>query len=165
MQYLVTAICLLVLATLAPTKENRVPNQPLSIHAKCRGSEKCIFSGKDMFIDISIANHGLSPVGFPSALLQMTGPSIRLIDRRTHAEISLPTNPGDLDLVGDLTSIPGGQSLDLEWVIDPSEIEHFAKPEIDISAKITVACEISVDGKMEDFQATDTLHITGHAHH
>lgn len=139
-------------------------NQPLAVHVKCRGNDKCIFDGKDLFIDIAIENRGSSPVGFPLALRQMTGPSIHLIDRRSHSDITLPTNPGNPDLADELTSIDAGQALKIDWVIKPSEIDHFANPDIDITAQVTLACKIKVNGKMEDFRATDSLHITGRVH-
>jgi hypothetical protein len=114
-----------------------------------------------LFIEIAIANQGAIPVGFPLAFRQKSGPAIRLIDNRTKAESTLPTNPVDLNLANEFTAIPPGQSVMLEWVIKPSEIQPFATPEVNVSAEITVFCNIQVNRKIEEFRGTDTLLITG----
>jgi hypothetical protein len=162
MQYSVALALFAVLAARAQPKENHVTNQPLAIHAKCRGSEKCVFEGKDLFIDIEIINQITAPVSFPLAYRQKTGPSIRLIDTRTKAEVHLRTNPADPDMANEFTQIGPGKSVTLEWVIKPSEIQQFAKPTIDLSAEITVACKIEANGMAEDFLGIATLRIVGH---
>jgi hypothetical protein len=161
MHHSVIAVLFAVLAAGAQTKENHLTNQHLAIHAKCRGGEKCVFDGKDLFIDIVIFNHGAAPVGFPLAYRQKTGPSIRLIDSRTKAETHLRTNPADPDMASELTQIAPGKSVTLEWVIKPSEIQQFARPAIDLLAEISVGCKIQVNGKAEEFLGVDTLRIVG----
>jgi hypothetical protein len=150
-----------VLSACAQTKESHVINQPLAIHAKCRGSDKCVFDGEDLFIDIAIVNQGPAPVGFPLAYRQKTGPSIRLVDMRTKEESSLRTNPVDPALANEFTQIEPGHSATLEWVIKRSEIQRFARPEIDLSAEISVGCKIRVNGKVEDFLGSAILRIVG----
>jgi hypothetical protein len=161
MQHPVVLVVFALLAAGAQTKEIHMTNQPLAIHTKCRGGEKCVFDGKDLFIDIAIVNQGTALVGFPLVYRQKTGPSIRLIDTRTKAEAHLRTNPADPDMANEFTEIQPGKSVTLEWVIKPSEIQQFAKPAIDLAAEITVACKIKVNGKAEDYLGVNTLRIVG----
>lgn len=136
-------------------------SQPLAIHVKCRANDPCIFDGSDLFIHIIIENKTAAAVGFPLAFRQKTGPVIRLIDRHTKAETNLRTNLADPALLDQFTTIGPSHSAVLEWVISPSEIEQFGINKIDLDAEITIACKLKVDGKLEDFQGSGTLHIVG----
>lgn len=161
MHYSVAIALLVALVANAQTKEKPVTNQPLAIHAKCRGRDQCVFDGQDLFIDIAIVNNGTVPVGFPLAYRQKTGPYIRLVDRRTKAESTLHTNPVNPALANEFTNIPAGKSVIIEWVIKPAEIQQFARPdvEIDVSAEIVIGCKIRVKGNVEEFHGSDTLPI------
>ncbi|HLJ63810.1 MAG TPA: hypothetical protein VKT70_06880 [Stellaceae bacterium] len=161
LRYPIKPLFLMVLAACTQTKEAPLANAPLAIHAKCQGSETCVFDGRDLFIEIIITNEGSIPIGFPLAFRQKSGPSIRLVDASTKAELTLPTTLADPDLAFDFTTIPPGHSVTLEWVITPSEIKRFEKPAIEVSAEITIACRIQVNGELKDFQGTDALPITG----
>ena len=134
-------------------------NQLLTISAKCRGNDQCLFEGQDMFLDISITNNQKIEIGFPLAYLQETGPIIRLIDTRTKAETYIRTNLGDFDLREKFTLIQPGKSVDLEWVISSYELQQFGGGYVDLSAEITVDAVIQVSGKQVDFSGTDTLRI------
>jgi hypothetical protein len=137
-------------------------NPSLTIAAKCRDTEKCIFEGKDLFLDIAIGNFEKRPVGFPLAFLQGAGPVIRLVDMRTKAETYLRRNPADFSLQEQFTEIAPGKAVTLAWVISPSELAGFVhEKKLDVSAEITLKARVQVDGKVVDFEGTHTLRITG----
>ncbi len=134
-------------------------NQLLTVKAKCKGNDQCLFEGQDIFLDIRITNNQDSGIGFPLAFRQKTGPVIRLIDTRTKAETYLKTNLADLGLREKFTLIPAGETVNLEWVITADELRGFGDRFVDVSAEITVKAKIQVKDKLVDFQGTDTLRI------
>ena len=49
-------------------------NPNLTVVAKCRASNPCVFSRSDLFLDIRITNNGTTNVGFPLAFVQKERP-------------------------------------------------------------------------------------------
>ena len=164
MRYQVIATSLLLLVSACtPIKDTSMKKQ-LLISAKCKGSERrgndpVPFEGKDLLLDISIANPQNTEVGFPLTYVQKCGPIIKLIDSRTKAEAYLKGNLADNALQKQFTIIRSGQSLLLEWVITSGELEQFGGTHVDVSAEITVKTGIQVGGNLVDFQGSDTLRI------
>ncbi len=134
-------------------------NPLLTITAKCRGNDPCLFEGQDLFLDIRITNNHRSELGFPLTYLQKTGPVIRLIDTHTKADTYLKTNLADFDLQEKFTLIHPGKAVVVEWIISSDELRQFAGPYVDLSAEITVKTGIQVSGKQVDFRGADTLRI------
>ena len=159
MQYKVAAGLLVLLSACAPVKDVAMTNEQLSINAKCRGNDRCLFEGADIFLDITITNVGTTEVGLPLAFLQQTGPVIRLTDTRTKAETDLKTNLADLSLRDQYTSIPAGKSVAMEWVITAGELQQFGAKDVDVSAEITIKTDVLVSGKKQEFSGSSTLHI------
>ena len=133
----------------------------LTMEARCQGSNKCLFDGQDLPVEIRITNRHLTPVGYPLEFRQKTGPSIRLVDTLTKADAYLKSNLADLALRDKFTEIPPGKYIALKWVIKSGEIEQFVHPFVDLSAEITLLAEVEVDGRRTDAMITDTIHITG----
>lgn len=130
----------------------------LALEAKCRGQETCLFDGRDLRVDIRITNHGSEALGFPLEFVRKSGPSIRLVDAKTQAEIQLPTNPPNPVLLEQLTTIEPGKSVDVEWVIFADELRHFgAQPEV--SAEISVAAPSRAGQRPVQAAGSTTLRI------
>jgi hypothetical protein len=159
MQHKVAVSLALLLSTCGSVKDVAMTNQLLTITAKCRGVDPCVFEGKDLFLDIRITNNGKSTIGFPLAFVQKAGPIVRLVNRRTKAETYIPTNPADFDLLEELTQIPPGESAVVEWVITAGELRDFGGRPVDVDAEVTIKTKIQVEGKGADFLGTDTLRI------
>jgi len=140
-------------------KDKPMTNELLTVTAKCRENDQCLFEGQDMFLDISITNNSEKAIGFPLAYLQKTGPIIRLIDTRTKVETNLKTSLADFDLREEFTLIQPGKAVLVEWVISSYELQQFGGDFVDISVEITVMAQIQVSGKQVDFRGTDTLRI------
>jgi len=138
-------------------------DQILTVSAKCKATDQCLFEGTDLFIDISITNNTKSDVGFPLAYIQNSGPIVKLVDNRTKAESYLKTNLADFELRNKLSVINPGKSLKIEWVITSDELLQFDAKHVDVSAVITVKTLIKVEGedKLVDFIGSDTLRIVG----
>jgi hypothetical protein len=134
-------------------------NQPLAVTARCRDNDRCLFEGKDLFIDIAIVNTHSEEIGFPLAYVRKTGPVVRLIDGRSKSETYLKKNLARHELRDEFTNIPPGGSVTMEWVITSTEIEDFASRPIDISAEITVMAQIRSGGKTVDYRGSATLRI------
>jgi len=156
----IVTLIFIALAACTQTNAAHVAGQPLAIHTTCRGSGKCVFDGSDLFLTITITNQGPTPIGFPLAFRQKSGPSIRLVDLHTKVGSTLPTTLAAPDLARDFTTIAPGHSVTIAWVIKSSEIEQFAKPAIDIAAEVTIACKIQVNGKEEEFRGMDIFSIS-----
>lgn len=133
--------------------------QLLDITVKCKGNEQCLFNGEDLFIEIIITNKQKSPVGFPLEFIKTIGPIIRLIDTYTKKETNVPTSLGESELLEKFTMIQPGKSLSMEWVIDSYYLEQISGHHVDVSAETTVVAKILVDGKLVDFEGSDTIHI------
>lgn len=159
MHYKVAVGLLVFLSACNSVKDKPMTNELLTITAKCRQNDQCLFEGQDMFLDISITNNHNSAIGFPLAFCQNTGPIIRLIDTRTKAETNLKTNLADFDLREKFTLIQPGKAVVLEWVISSYELQQFGGDFVNLSAEITVMARILVSGKQVDFLGTDTLRI------
>ena len=150
-----------LLTACSQTKDSPMPNQLLAISVKCKDNDRCLYEGKDLFLQIAIKNTQSVPVGFPLAYRQKTGPAIRLMDTRTKAEVHLKTNLADSDLLSQLTVIPPAGSLTLEWVITCDELEQFPGTTVDLSAAVTLQAEIQADGKPVNFKGADSIHVVG----
>ncbi len=135
-------------------------NQLLTIKAKCRGNDQCLFEGKDLFLDISIINNQEIEIGFPLEYVRARGPVVKLVDTRTQKETYLKTNPPQGRLLEKFTLIQPGKSVAIEWVIASSEIQQFGSDDVDLSAAITVMATVQMSGKEVDFLGTDTVRIT-----
>jgi hypothetical protein len=134
----------------------RATRAPLVIGAKCRRADPCRADNTDLFFDVTITNASPRPIGFPLAFVQKTGPVIRISDTKTDRETFLRTNPADLALRQQLTTIAPGATVAFPWVIHAVELEGFG-PEP--AAEITVHADISVDGQRVDFSGSTTLPI------
>jgi len=159
MLYQVGLLGCLLLMTCASVKEFPMTDQPLSVQVKCRGNDPCLFDGNDLWLDIEIANTGTGQIGFPLAFMQKKGPIIRLIDSRTGADTHLRTNPADFSLLDQLTPVPAGHPIRLEWVIMAHEVRQFGGQFVDLSAEVTVMAPIRANGGKVEFQASDTIRI------
>ena len=136
-------------------------SQALTIKAKCKERDRCLFEGQDLLVDIYITNQESVPIGYPLAYRQKTGPAIRLINPYTKAEAYLKTNLADPALRENFTEIPPGGSVVLEWAITNEEVKQLAGPTVDLIAEVTLKAEIKVRGKLVDATSTDTIRIVG----
>lgn len=104
-------------------------NPPLTLRAECKGPP----GDNDLFVTLTITNTSATAATFPLEYLQKTGPSVRLTDTRTKAHTYLRTNLAPHALRDKLTRIAPGQSVTLEWLIHPSELQQFGTP-VDLTA-------------------------------
>jgi hypothetical protein len=140
-------------------KDIAMTNKLLEIKATCKGNDKCLFDGQDIFLDINITNKQNTEIGFPLDFRQKTGPYIKLIDTRTKAESDLRTNLASEKLLEKFTLIKPGESIALRWVIHNDELQQFNGPYVDLSAVIKVAADIQVNEKIVHFDGIDTIRI------
>ena len=149
----------LLLMGCASGKEREVLAQPLTITVTCKDNPSCVFQGEDLFLEIAVTNPTASPVGFPLAFVQKTGPSIRLINRRTGQETNLRTSLADLALRDELTPVAPGRAVTIAWLITVFELRHMGGADVDLLAEVTVSAGIARDGQRVPFLAMDTLRI------
>ena len=149
----------LLLMSCASAKEREVLAQPLTITVTCKDNPSCVFQGEDLFLEIAITNTTASPVGFPLAFVQKTGPSIRLSDPRTREKTNLRTNLADFTLKDAFTPIPPGKSIVLRWIVFASELRSMGGTDVDLMAEISVYARIGVNGQSIEFTGVDTLRI------
>ena len=159
MQYSLTLALFALSATCVRSKNVPMTNPNLTIEAKCRASDPCLFEGRDLTLDVRITNHERVDVGFPLAYVQKTGPTIRLIDTRTKVDTYLPKNLASLDLKDELTTIAPGQSVSLEWVIMAGEVRQFGGRFPHIAAEVTIMVPVQLADQRVDFKGSGTLTI------
>lgn len=146
-------------ATCVRSKDTPMTNPQLTIEAKCRANDPCLFDGHDLFLDVRITNNEQVDVGFPLAYVQKTGPTIRLIDTRTKVDTYLPKNLASFDLRDELTTIAPGKSVTMEWVITAAEVRQFGGKFPDITAEVTFMVPVRVGDQRADFKGSGTLKI------
>jgi hypothetical protein len=152
------AICPLI-SICSQNKDTAMDNQQLTVKAKCRGNDQCLFEKSNILLDISITNNQKVEIGFPLEYVRKTGPVIKLIDAETEAEAYLPTLLADWALKEKFTSIQPGKSVLMEWVITSGELQQFGGRYVDLSAEITVFTKIQVNGELVEFKGSDVLRI------
>jgi hypothetical protein len=130
----------------------------LTVAARCRANEQCLFEGQEMFVDIAITNNQETEVGFPLEFVQKNGPIVKLTDTRTKAETYLQRNLADPNLQRKLTMIQPGKSVQMEWVITGDELMRFGT-DVDVSAEFAVTADVHVSGKQIAFLGASTLRI------
>jgi hypothetical protein len=69
------------------------PPQVLSLTAKCRDNERCIFDNVHMPIDLTLTNNSGVPIGVPLEFLRQVGPRCELIDNETQEMLPLCASP------------------------------------------------------------------------
>lgn len=157
-----------LLLILAASGEKNMTNTILDITVNCRDNQKCLFNGRDMFLDISISNIYDTEIELPLEYLQKKGPSIIVIDTYTQSELYLKTNLADPELMENFVKILPGDSVTMEWVIFSYELKQFSNnkdikridlPYVNVVAKISVKTDLLVKGKKVDFLGTDTINI------
>lgn len=133
-------------------------NQTLSVQVHCRNNEQCFYEGKDIFLEIKIANNESTDVGFPLEFLKSRGPVTRLTDNRSGAETYIPTHPADGDLMEKYTTIRPGESITLEWIITAGELEEWGK-DVNVTVEVTIMADILVKGKKQSFRGSNARRI------
>jgi hypothetical protein len=141
-----------------PTRGPMPPDPVLTVSARCRDAG-CPLTESDIFIDVTLTNRTSSTVEVPVAYLAKTGPVIRLVDRRTGAETFLRKKLADPELRARPTALSPGGTTSFAWVIFTSELRQFGGP-LDVSAEITIATDITVDGTVTKFTGASTLQFT-----
>lgn len=166
MQYYLILPLLLLFTFFSQTAEcgknkQNAMNQMLEIKVTCKDNPKCLFSGDDLFILITITNRASSPIGFPLDFVKDRGPIVELTDAKTGSVTNLPTHPADGELLDEFVILQPGGSTDMEWVIKPDELEQFGNEKVDVTAQISIMATISVDGQKTEFIGSDTIRIIG----
>jgi hypothetical protein len=134
----------------------------LTVEASCRDSMPCEWRGGDLHLLIRIPNRGSTPLALPLAYLRATGPSIRLVDGRTGADLQLRTNPGAGELRGQWTSIAPGEEATLQWILHEHELAHFGA-QVELVAEIVVFGQMQAGARTIPFEGRASLPIRGGA--
>jgi hypothetical protein len=123
------------------------PPQVLSLTAKCRDNERCIFDNVHMAIDLTLTNNSGAPIGMPLKFLQQVGPRCALIDNETQEELPLCAfPPADLSLRDKFTSVAPGESIKMYEYLSPSAIMSLREWMIDLTAKYTINIPVKLEG-------------------
>lgn len=131
---------------------------PLEIKINSEGQEKPVFEGKNVPIEIRLFNPGPAVVGAPTEFIQKAGPSIKLIDQKTGAAMSLKRNLADMELLKQFKMIAPQKFEAIRWVIYKSEVNR-VPGEGDITVEVTIAADIQVNGKTVPFTGKGTMTI------
>jgi hypothetical protein len=140
------------------------PPQMLSLTAKCRDNERCIFDNVHMAIDLTLTNNSGVPIGVPLEVLQRVGPRCMLIDNETQEELPLCASPpADLSLRNKFTSVAPGESIKMDEYLSPSTIRSLREWMIDLTAKYTINIPVKLEGIKEPVRqtASTSLRIIG----
>lgn len=140
-----------------------MPNDVLSISARCLDNPACIFTGSDMRVEVVIQNIGNGEVGYPLDYIQQRGPNLRLVDNVSEQSQVLKTGLANHALKRAYTRIAPGQSIALQTIIKNTELLLFRKEFVDVTAEIGVSAAIQVAGSEEPlpFKGGASLKIIG----
>ncbi|MDN2712318.1 hypothetical protein O0880_23085 [Janthinobacterium sp. SUN118] len=140
-----------------------MPNDVLSISARCIDNPACIFTGGDMRVEVLIQNTGNGEVGYPLEYMQLRGPNMRLIDNASEQSQVLKTGLANHALKRAFTRIAPGQSVALQSIIKNSELLMFRKEFVDVTAEIGVSTNIQAGDSEEllPFKGSASLKIIG----
>jgi hypothetical protein len=146
--------------TSSPSGPSPVPPPgALVVEATCRGPAACtLVPGEDLWFDIKLTNPTEGNIEVPLAYLQKTGPVIRLVDRRggeTHVRRPL----ADPDLKGQLTAVPPGGSVMIAWVLHDADVAQLGEGVAEVTAHLTIATDLELDGRTQPFKGTTQLDI------
>ncbi len=123
------------------------PQQVLSVTAKCRDNEACIFDNVGMFVDLTLTNNSRSTIGVPLEFLKQVGPHCVLIDNETQEKIPLGAPPpADLSLRNKFTSIPPGGSIRMDEYNPGSAIRGLREWMIDLTATFAIHIPVKLEG-------------------
>ena len=151
--------CTPMKAASVPPPPEAAANTAVTIKATCETGDPCVYRSGELHILIAITNRTASPIGFPLAFVQKTGPSIRLTDSRGGEDFWLRTNLAPDTLREDFTTIQPSGSVTLRWLIHASELEVFTRRPLDVTAEISVAPQSLARKTL--FLTTGKLRITG----
>jgi hypothetical protein len=123
------------------------PPQVLSVTAKCRDNERCIFDNVGMAIDLTLTNNSNSPIGVPLEFLQQVGPRCALIDNETQETLPLCAfPPADLSLRDKFTSVAPGESIRMDEYLSASAIRGLRERMIDLTAEFAIHIPVKLEG-------------------
>jgi hypothetical protein len=135
----------------------------LSVTVSCRDNPACVYDGKDMYIDIVITNVSAEEIGFPLAYLTRQGPTVRLIDSASKAEIPLRINLAPRALRNNFTVLKPGESVALDTIIHGVQLLTFRQEFVDVIAFIapSVKIQVSQQPQLVDSVGKASLRIVG----
>ena len=138
-------------APAAPPPEAAAADPAPTLTARCRTGDPCVFLGRDLFIDLRIANRGKTEIKFPLQLAKQSGPSIRLVDTRTGKDAWLRTTAADFGLRNEVTSLGPGQSVSVEWLITADELRAPGGDPVDVTAEIALIATVAAPGGVDRY--------------
>lgn len=150
-----------LLVACTPVKGLPMSTESIRISAACRDNPRCVFDGRDIFIDIQIANQGQADISLPLSYLKKRGPIVKLTDTRTQRETYTGPNLVDPALQSELVTLRPAQSVSMEWVITEFELHQFDSWHVDLVAEITVQTMAQSEGRAIELRGSDALHIVG----
>jgi hypothetical protein len=123
------------------------PSQVLSVTAKCRDNQGCIFDNVGIVIDLTLTNNSSAPVGVPLEFLEQVGPRCVLIDNETREIFPLGAPPpADLSLRNKFTSVAPGESIRMHEFVPASALRGLREWMIDLTATFAIHIPVKLEG-------------------
>ena len=163
MRYQVNLLLAMLISGCSNNFSNTMSNNFLLISVQCMSNTNCHFNGDDIFINIDVKNVHSADIDFPLSYLQKTGPIVKLVDSETNSTSFLKKNLADPSLIKQTTKIKPGQSVIVEWVLTSAELLQFKSGVVDLTAEVTIAAPILLDGETAsfNFEGTGSAKIVG----
>jgi len=153
-------LCIFILLITLPGSVigRKMANTTLDMSVTCRENEKCIFTGKEIFLDINLTNISGVNVMLPLEYLQKKGPIVKLIDAYTQSESYLKVNLADPDFRKNFVVISPEQTVTMEWVIFSDELKQY-EPYVNVVAEISIQTDMKVNGEIIKYVGTNKIKI------
>lgn len=135
----------------------------LTVTAKCRDSNECIFDNVGIFVDLTLTNSSNDVIGVPLEFLDKLGPFCVLIDNETHEEFPITPGVPDRSLMDKFTPVPPGATIKVEQLISAGAIKWFREHMVDLTARFRITLPVKLKDVTEakPQSAVTTLRVLG----
>jgi hypothetical protein len=135
MQYISRlAVCLVLLSCCASASAADIA--PLSVSIKCSANPKCVFTGQDIELAITIQNRSEVDVGLNLDYIRRAGPYVELKDTKSGERMNLHVSLVSNELLKDFYTLSPKQSVILKEKIAAYEITSFREKSVDLTIKV-----------------------------
>lgn len=127
---------------------------PIGVTVACTENPHCYFSGRGIYLHITLKNEQDFAMNLPLEFIARTGPFIRLINNKNGRFAAVGTGIPDVNLRAKLTPLKPGESFTFTWAISRGEIEQLETDPVDLSAVVTL---VNLEQKTDTASRTNYL--------
>jgi hypothetical protein len=141
------------------SKEMLMIKKPVAIYAICRENATCIFTGKDMLIDVYIANNSPVSIGIPLEYLRKKGLHGHLIDNETKRKITFGISLTSPELKRMFVNVNPGEHVIVSKMIKAELIQSLRPKMTDMTVNLEVAGLVKLEEGAEPVDLSQEVEL------